>query len=326
MTTGESLEGVAVQDTTEIKEDSGWRALIGMHDPDRFANVLTKPAQITLLFIIAFPLAMEVYLSLTSWAPTMGVNWWQAHEFWSWGEQYGLLLKDPNFWGALFKTAFIVITAVSIEFLIGLGLAFIFLEEFPLKRIFHTVMLTPMMIVPAVTGLMFFMLFQSNGPVNAILSMITGNSVQITWLTNQYLAIISVIIAEVWQWTPLMFLILLSGLLGVPEDQLRAATILGASFLQKFRYLMLPIMKPIIIIALVIRAMEAVKIFDVIFLMTGGGPARATESISIYMYKVAFLNIRWSYAAAIAIIILIIMTVISSFALRPLQAPQATDQ
>jgi multiple sugar transport system permease protein len=98
---------------------------------------------------------------------------------------------------------------------------------------------------------------------------------------------------------------------------------LGASFWQRFRYLMLPMLKPVIVIALVIRFMEAVKIFDAIFLMTGGGPAKATETLSIYMYKAAFLNLRWSYAAAAAMIVLVIITIIASYALRPLQ-PQQT--
>jgi multiple sugar transport system permease protein len=93
---------------------------------------------------------------------------------------------------------------------------------------------------------------------------------------------------------------------------------LGASFWQKFRYLMLPMMTPIIVIALVIRFMEAVKIFDANFLMTAGGPAKATETLSIYMYKAAFLNLRWSYAAAAAMIVLVIITIIASYALKPL--------
>jgi multiple sugar transport system permease protein len=103
---------------------------------------------------------------------------------------------------------------------------------------------------------------------------------------------------------------------------MRAATMLGASFWQKFRYLMLPMLKPIIIIALVIRGMEAVKIFDMIYLMTTGGPARATESISIYMYRSVFQQVRWSFAAATAMVVLAIMTIIASYALRPLQASQ----
>ena len=315
--------------TTAIaRPERGWERFLGMRNPRNFARMLIMPAQLLLLAIVVFPLLMEVYISMTSWTPTRGGNWWDAYKYWDWGKNYIELLGDSYFWAALGRTALIVTVAVSLEFLFGLGLAFLFLDSFRGKGIFHTILLTPMMMVPAVVGYMFFMLFQSSGPINAILSALTGLNVKIPWLTNGSWAMVAVIIAEVWQWTPLMFLILLSGLLGMPEDQMRAATILGASFSQRFRYLMWPILKPVVVIALVIRGMEAVKIFDSIFLMTGGGPARATESISIYMYKLAFKDIRWSYAAAAAIFILVIMTVIASYALRPLQSPdkrQATQ-
>jgi len=299
------------------------RRSLDMNNPKTFVKALLWPAQLVLLMIIIFPLGLTVYISLTSWTPTKGGSWWEAYKFWDWGANYIAVLTDAAFWQSMLRTFLIVGIAVPLEFLLGLGLAFLFVEEFRGKRIFHTINLIPMMIVPAIAGYMFFMLFQTNGPINGILSIVSGQAVAIPWLTTEATAIVSVIIAEVWQWTPLMFLILLSGLMGMPEDQMRAATMLGASFWQKFRYLMLPMLTPIIIIALVIRFMEAFKIFDAIFLMTAGGPAKATESISIFMYKAAFLNLRWSYAAAAAMIILVIMTVLATFALRPLQPRQA---
>lgn len=298
------------------------RRFLDMNDQRTFVSTLLTPAQLVLLLIIIFPLATEVYISLTSWTPTTGGNWWEAYKYWDWGKNYLEVIKDAAFWQALGRTFLIVGIAVPLEFLLGLGLAFLFLEEFPGKRIFHTILLTPMMIVPAIGGYMFYMLFQANGPINAVLSMVGGQAVTIGWLSAEIPAIVAVIVAEVWQWTPLMFLILLSGLVGMPEDQMRAAVMLGASSWQRFRHLTLPMLTPIIVIALVIRGMEAVKIFDSIFIMTQGGPAKATETLSVYMYKAAFQNLRWSYAAAAAMIILVIITVVASYALRPLQAPQ----
>ena len=309
-----------------FQEGPGWRRFLGMTDEDRFSQVLTAPAQYMLFFIVVFPLLTVVYISMTAWTPTSGVNWWDAYHLWDWGHNFVEVLRSVDFWGAVGRTVLIVGIAVPLEFLIGLGLAFLFLEEFPGKRIFHTVTLTPMMMVPAVAGYMFFMIFQSSGPLNGMLSSILGIEVGIRWLSEPKLAVLAVIVAEVWQWTPLMFLILLSGLVGIPEDQLRAAVMLGANYWQRFRYLMLPMLKPVIIIALVIRFMEAFKIFDSIFLMTAGGPARATQSISIYMYKEAFQNIRWSYTAAAAMIILILVTIVASYALKPLQAPTEKEQ
>ncbi len=298
------------------------RKFLDMSDVRFFSASLTAPAQYILLFIIMFPLLAEVYISLTSWTPTRGGDWTQAYRFWDWGNNYVEVFRDLAFWQALGRTFLIAGVAVALEFLLGLGIAFLFLEEFPGKRMFYTLMLVPMMIVPAVAGYVFWLFFQSNGPLNAIVSLLIGQPFTLIWLANDVTVMIAVIVAEVWEWTPLMFLIMLSGLVGLPEDQMRAATMLGATSWQKFRYLMLPMLKPIIIIALVIRGMEAAKIFDMVYLMTQGGPAQATETISIYMYKIAFQQVRWSYAAAAAMTILVIMTILASYALRPLQTPQ----
>lgn len=299
------------------------RSWLGMSNERRFSALLTGPAQYMLFFIIVFPLLTVVYISLTSWSPTTGggTMWWDAYKFWDWGRNYVEVFSSADFWRAVGRTFLIVGVAVPLEFLIGLGMAFLFLEEFPGKRIFHSIVLIPMMIVPAVAGYMFFMVFQTLGPINAALSAIVGGRVEIRWLTDPTLANLAIIAADVWQWTPLMFLILLSGLVGMPEEQMRAATILGATFWQKFRYLMLPMLKPVIIIALVIRFMEAFKIFDAVMLMTQGGPARTTETISVFMYREGFQNVRWSYTAAAALVILVLVTIIASYALKPIQAP-----
>jgi multiple sugar transport system permease protein len=167
-----------------------------------------------------------------------------------------------------------------------------------------------MMVVPAVAGYMFFMLFQSNGPINQILSLLTGTDVELVWLGDTTLAMAAVMIADIWQWTPLMFLILLAGILGVPEDQLKAATLLGANWGQKFWRIVLPRMRVVIIIAIVIRTVEAFKLFDVMFVMTKGGPGVATETISIYIYKL-FKQLEWSYLAAVGLSILIALSVIA---------------
>jgi multiple sugar transport system permease protein len=312
----------AAQVQTDAPAAAPKRRFPDLNNAQSFANSLTMPAQLVLFSIIIFPLLTVVYLSMTSWTPTRGGNWMEAYHFWDWGKNYVEVFRDVFFWRALGRTFLIVAIAVPLEFILGLALAFLFVEKFPGKRILYALLLVPMMIVPAVAGYMFWVLFQSNGPINFIISAVIGQQFDLPWLSSNLPATFAVIVAEVWQWTPLMFLIFLSGLVGLPEDQMRAAEMLGASFWQKLRWLILPMMKPIIIIALVLRGMEAVKIFDAIFLMTAGGPARGTESISIYMYRVAFQQVRWSFSAAAALIVLAIMTIIASYALRPLQAPQ----
>ncbi len=272
--------------------------------------LMTLPAQLLLVFIFAFPALMQIYISLTWWTPGDGTIWIYAYESFVWFDNYVELIVSERLWEPIGRTMLILIVVVPVEFVIGLGLAVLFVDSFPGKRVFYSILLTPMMVVPAVAGYMFFMLFQSNGPINQILGLLTGTDVELVWLGDTTLAMVAVMIADIWQWTPLMFLILLAGILGVPEDQLKAATLLGANWGQKFWRIVLPRMRTVIIIAIVIRAVEAFKLFDVMYVMTKGGPGVATETISIYIYKL-FKQLEWSYLAAVGLSILIALSVIA---------------
>lgn len=272
--------------------------------------LMTLPAQLLLVFIFAFPALMQIYISLTWWTPGDGTIWIYAYESFVWFDNYVELITSERLWEPIGRTMLILIVVVPVEFVIGFGLAILFVDSFPGKRVFYSILLTPMMVVPAVAGYMFFMLFQSNGPINQILSLLTGTDVQLVWLGDTTLAMAAVMIADIWQWTPLMFLILLAGILGVPEDQLKAATLLGANWRQKFWRIVLPRMRTVIIIAIVIRTVEAFKLFDVMYVMTKGGPGVATETISIYIYKL-FKQLEWSYLAAVGLSILIALSVIA---------------
>ena len=277
---------------------------------------LTLPAQILVLFISVFPLLMQLYISLTDWAPLTGIGWWDAWELWNGFANYSDLVHDDRLWSALGRTGLVMLVCVPAEFLLGLGLATLFADDFPGKRLFYSILLMPMMVVPAVAGYMFFMLFQSGGPVNDIMSSLTGSPVTIAWLSDPTLALLAVMVADIWQWTPLMFLILLAGLVGVPEDQMKAATLLGANAWQRFTTIVLPKMRTIIIIALAIRVIENFKIFDTLYIMTGGGPGVATETISVYIYKLTTQDLIWGYVAAIALAILIVLSIAAVFAMK----------
>jgi multiple sugar transport system permease protein len=281
---------------------------------------LALPAQILVLFIAVFPLLMQLYISLTDWSPLSGIGWWNAWELWNSFANYTDLAADNRFWSALRRTFVVMIVCVPTEFLLGLGLATLFADDFPGKRLFYSILLMPMMVVPAVAGYMFFMLFQSGGPMNDILSALTGSRVAIAWLSDPTLALAAVMMADIWQWTPLMFLILLAGLVGVPEDQMKAATLLGANAWQRFTTIVLPKMKTIIIIALAIRVIENFKIFDTLYIMTGGGPGVATETISVYIYKLTTQDLIWGYVAAIALAILIVLSIATVFAMKRMAA------
>lgn len=284
---------------------------------------LTLPAQILVLFIAVFPLLMQLYISLTDWSPLSGVGWWNAWEFWNTFANYTDLIADSRFFSALWRTAIVMLICVPAEFLLGLALATLFTDDFWGKRLFYSILLMPMMVVPAVAGYMFFMLFQSGGPINDIISTLTGSTFSVAWLSDPTLALIAVMIADIWQWTPLMFLILLAGLVGVPDDQMKAATLLGASAWQKFVTIVLPRMKTIMVIAIAIRVIENFKIFDTLYIMTGGGPGVATETISVYIYKVTTQDLIWGYVAAIALAILIVLSVAAVIAMKQMARREA---
>ncbi len=285
-------------------------------DARRLGFRLTLPAQVLVLFISVFPLLMQLYISLTDWSPLSGIGWPRAWEMWNSFANYTDLLGDGRLWAALGRTALVMAVCVPVEFLLGLGLATLFIDDFPGKRVFYSILIMPMMVVPAVAGYMFYILFQSGGPVNDLLSALLGQPVVIAWLSHPTLALVAVMIADIWQWTPLMFLILLAGLAGVPDDQLKAATLLGAGPWQRFRTIVLPRMKTIIAIALAIRVIECFKIFDTLYIMTGGGPGVATETISVYIYKITTQDLIWGYVAAIALAILIALSILCVWAMK----------
>ena len=286
------------------------------------SKLLILPGVTLLLLLVLFPVVMEVYISLTTWTPTTGSQWYLAYENWTWFSNYWDGLTSPSFLSSVVRTIIITVAATGIEFLLGFGLALLFLEKFLGRGVLTVLFLVPMMIVPAVSGFVFYLLLQTTGPVNYLLSAILPGDVEAQWLTDPTLAPISVTLVDIWQWTPLMFLILLAGLMAVPEDQIHAADILGASWYQKLRHVVLPIVKPIILIALIIRGMEAFKIFDAAWLLTQGGPGEVSSTISVKLYREAFQNSQWSYVAALAIIVMIFVSVAASQAIKPLEQRQ----
>jgi multiple sugar transport system permease protein len=295
---------------------------LGGRSESSVAALLTAPGQLIMLFIVLFPAGLAIYIGFTEWTPTTGSDVWGAYRYWHWFDGYWEALTDDTFWSAMWRTVLFLVVAVGLEFLIGFTLAMLFLKEFRGRGLWMLFFLLPMMVVPAVSGFVFFMLFQIDGPVNEFLSVISGQTVQIPWLEDPQLALWSAMIVDIWQWTPLMFLILLSGLVALPEDQMNQARILGANQWHQFRYLILPMMKPIILIALIIRSIEVFKVFDAPFMLTQGGPGDASTTVSIWLYREVIINSRWGFACAAAIIVLILVTIAGAFAVRPIEQAQ----
>ncbi|WP_248310268.1 sugar ABC transporter permease [Bosea sp. 117] len=281
------------------------------------ARFFAVPGQIVSVLVLVMPLLVALYMSFTDWTPTRGSL--LDASFVGFENYSELLIYDSRFLEAVTRTVLISVVCLAFEFTLGLGLAVLFLREFRGKAILFSAFLTPMMILPVVVGYTFWMLFQSNGPINQVIALVAGEGAMPEWFRSAPLAIATVIVTEVWHWTPLFFLILLSGLNAVPENPVRAAVILGASPRQVFWRVVLPMLKPVIIVAFVIRGMEVIKLFDEVFMLTRGGPGTATETISLYIYKLAFNDFQLAYGAAAAFLVLIGTLVIINFMLLPVR-------
>lgn len=269
----------------------------------RIGRVLTLPGQIVSLVVLVVPLLVALYMSFTDWSPTRGDL--LSAEMIGLENYKELLVYDTRFLEAVGRTLVLSVVCLALEFVLGLALAVLFMRSFRGKKLLFSAFLTPMMVLPVVVGYTFWMLFQSNGPINQVLMALFGPEAGLDWLRNANLAFAAVVVTEVWHWTPLFFLILLSGLNAVPENPVRAAMILGATPRQIFWRVILPMLKPVIIVAFVIRAMEIVKLFDEVYMLTRGGPGTATETISLYIYKLAFNDFQLAYGSAAAFLVLV---------------------
>ncbi|QEX24234.1 sugar ABC transporter permease [Hypericibacter adhaerens] len=282
-----------------------------------FNVALVLPAQLTMLAVVLAPTLIAIWLSLTDWQPTQGTAWYDAEFSWFWN--FNDLWFDTRFINSLWRTALVVAVAVGFELVIALGLALLFLDEWPWRKLAVSVLILPMMIVPVDAANAFFMLFNDRGPINHLIGFVTGMNFQFSWLSDPDWALAPIVACEVWQWTPLMFLLLLTGLMNLPQNQIRAAQALGASQVRIFFRIMLPLLTPVILVALLIRSIETFKIFDAIYILTRGGPGASTETISMYMYNGAFVYFRIGYIAAAALVVLVLVVSICLALARPLK-------
>jgi len=231
------------------------------------------------------------------------------------------MVRDPFFWNALKNTAIYTCSAVSIEFGLGLFLAVALSGQMVGRNIFRSLILTPMMLPPIVAAVIFKIIYMPDfGILNWFLSLVGIRG--IIWEASVNTALVSLIIVDIWQWTPFMFLILLAGLQAIPLDPYEAAEVDGATGLQIFRDITFPLLKPAVLIALLLRTMDTFRIFDQIFIMTGGGPANATETMSIYIYRHGFRFSDVGYATAMSFVMLIITIAISNIFIRRLRTEE----
>lgn len=257
------------------------------------------------VLVIIIPFLLTVYISFLKWRANRPFEQAVLSGF----ENYVQVLTEPGFWTALGRTFYFAACAVTLELVIGFVLAMLVSRTVRGKGLYITILLVPMMIVPVVVGYNFTMLYIDSGPINQLIAPFVapfGIDPRIRWLSHPVAAQWAVILADVWQWTSLTFLIFLSGFAALPKQLVNAARVMGASAWQIFWRVELPLLKPAIVIAVVIRSMEALKIFDPVVLLTAGGPGTSSQSIAFYLWEQVWVFNKFSFGAAASIILLFI--------------------
>lgn len=264
--------------------------------------VLLSPASALLGLVVALPLGTALLLSLTEYnltystVPTVvGLQNYVVD-----------VAGNPLFVNALLNTVVFVVAAVLLEFLLGFGLALLLWRRFPGRGVFRAVMLTPMFVAPVAVGLMFRFMFNTQmGVVPHLLGTVGLGGV--SWFTDPTLAMGVIVLADVWQWTPYMIVLLLAGLEALPADPYEAARIDGATSREQFLEITLPLMRPVIGAALLIRIIDASKVFAKVYTMTNGGPGISTETLAWYIYKTGFQHYHLGVAASQSVTVLLMI-------------------
>jgi len=279
-------------------------------DENRLKWFLITPTVIILLFWVIYPLLWSLGLSFYNYSVMQA---FAAKPTFVGIQNYLDVLSDPVTWSRFQVTARFVVLAVSVEFVIGFILALLLIEEFRGKRIIITTILIPMMAAPIAIGVFFrFVLDETFGVTTYFLSLF---GLGFKWYTPTNV-IPSVVLVDAWMWSPFMMLIILAGLTAVPKYLYEAADIDRASWWMKFRYITVPTIKPILAIALLFRTMDAFKLFDLIFILTDGGPGGASETISLHLYRIAFQYFYTGKGSALAYVLLVIIIVLSNIYVR----------
>jgi multiple sugar transport system permease protein len=272
------------------------------------------PSVIFLLLTSVYPLLNSLRLSFYSWNMMIPFS----KPVWYGLGNYTRLLDDPQFWNAVKATLIFVVAAVTIELLLGMVLALLATSSVHAMGPIRTILLFPLMMPPVVAGVLWRNLYHSQyGVINHLIGLI-GIPPQ-TWLGNPNQALGAVIAVEIWQQLPVAAFVLAAGLASLPVDLYKAAAVDGSSRWQTFRMITLPLLKPVILVVLLLRIMDAFKVFDIVFMLTYGGPGQRTEVLSLLIYKTGLKFLQVGQASAMSWLFLAFIFVMSFFFIRELQ-------
>ena len=279
----------------------------------RIGWLLVAPAGLLILALSIYPLLYSLWVSFVNYDFLV-----PGHAFVGL-RNFARIVADPTAQRSLLTTAIISTIDVSVEFVLGLVLALAMERPFPGRAVVTSILIVPLFISPVIVGQFFALLLQRPfGPTDYLLGLLLGHPVTIDWLSAFPWNFVGLIMADVWQWTPFMFVILLAGLTAIPTEPYEAAQIDGVNRWQAFRYVVLPQLMPMILLAVTFRLLDAVKLFDVIFMMTGGGPGTSTYTASFFLYEMGFQHFHLSEATAGSWIFLLLTAAVVSFLVRRL--------
>jgi multiple sugar transport system permease protein len=283
-----------------------------------FKWLLVAPAVLLILALSVYPLLFSIWVSFVNYDFQI-----PGHAFVGL-KNFSQVVYDPVARWSLVLTVLLTAANVAIEFGLGLALALAMVREFPGRGLVMSLLIVPLFISPVIVGQAWALLLQRPfGPTNYVLGLIAGHDVTISWLTETPWIYVSLVVADVWQWTPFMFVILLAGLTSIPPNLYEAAELDGVGTWLAFRAITLPQLAPMILLAITFRLLDSIKLFDTIFIMTGGGPGTKTYTSSFYLYTVGFAQFHLSQATAGSWIFLVLTAAVIGLLVRRLLKAEA---
>jgi multiple sugar transport system permease protein len=273
--------------------------------------VYLGPAVVVMAVACLYPLLSALQLGFYDWS--MGTPWAEAR--WVGIDAFVAAFRDAAVWRSLVTTLIFAAVCVVAEMLLGIALALALEGDVRGMAFFRTLFILPMMIAPIAVGLTWRYLFDAQfGLLNALIGLF--GAAPVGWLAQEQTAFIAIIIADIWQWTPFVFIMMIAGLANVDSSVLEAARIDGATWWQTTMRVKLPMIMHVIAITLLMRLIDAFRVLEVIYILTFGGPGDSTEILSLHIYKTAFVGQRLGSAAAISVLLLVVVAALSWAALR----------
>ena len=292
---------------------TSWRARTS---EARFALLLLVPSVIVVFGIVIYPILKTFVTSFYAVNSPFPAHWPGVGL-----RNYTTALSSSGFWSAVERTAYFTFVSTALELLCGIGIALLLYAPLRLRWLFRTIVVLPWALPTIVNGALWRYMFNANyGVVNAALTQLHLIGAYKSWLSSPFGALNIVVLADVWKNTSLVAFFLLAGLTTIPRELYEAARIDGVSAWRAFLHITLPLLRPAIVVVLVLRTIEAFKVFDIIYVMTDGGPANGTQSVTFYTYQRAFSDEYFGYGSALAYIIVLFILVLAALYIRALRS------